>query len=382
MKQRLFAPGPVEVSVNHYKETLDLSLNHRTPEFSELMRELVTLLKYSFDSTGEMFVFTSSGSGGMECSVANLFSPEEKVLVVNTGTFGARFLEIAKVHRLKTVELKPAEGNAVSSEEIEKILNEQSDIKGVLVQFVDTSTGIRNDIKKIGKITSNRDVMLVVDGVSGLIANEYSHDKYKVDASISASQKGFESPPGLSFLTFSKRAMDRINKREDIGTFYFGIKKMKKFMDESCQTPFTPAINLIKPLISKIREIKEDGLEKNVEKHRVVAESIRAGIIAIGLEIFTEENSRCDTLTPVRIPEGISAKNIQTKMRDEYGYIIAGGQGELAGKIIRLGHIGNIDIFDSLGMFGALEISLKEEGLEFETGIGVKAILNKYMEIK
>lgn len=379
LKHRLFSPGPVQVSLHHLKETLDVSLHHRTPEAGALMRELVELMRYAIGSTGPVYVLTSSGTGAMECAVANGFAAGERVLVVNTGVFGARFRDIALTHGLAVTEIETEAGVAVDPAEVRKALDADPSIKGVLMQLVDTSTTIRNDVASVGSVTHDRDVLLVVDTVSGLIANPYSHDGMGADITVCASQKGLEAPPGLAFVTVSARARAKILARKSVGSYYFDLRTADKFAQaDPPQTPFTPAFGLFKPMISKLRELKAEGLPAVARRHARLAQAVRDSLTALGFPLLAAGRSASDTLTAFRPPEGILADNLVRALRDKYGYIAAGGQEKLSGKIVRIGHIGDVDIFDTVGLLGALECALVEFGHRMEPGAAVRAAMESW----
>lgn len=382
MKTRMFAPGPVEIDHSHYQLTLDQSLNHRTPEFSTILKEASQLLGRVMGTKQPVILLTSSGTGGMEAAVCSLFAPGERVLVLNTGVFGARFGEIAHVHGLETTEYKPAPGVAVNPAEVKKLLESDPSIRGILMQHVDTSTAIRNDIASIGSLCHTRDVLLVVDTISGLIANQYAHDDWGVDVTISASQKGFEIPPGLAFVAMSQRARERLNNRRDIGSYYLNLQTARAFFDKpQSETPFTPALGLIRPLISRLHAILDRGLPSETQAHARMAQVVRAAVAALGLELFTAEGSSCDTVTAVKIPESIDGGRLVTDLRERHGMIVAGGQEELAGKLLRIGHIGRIDFYDTLGLLGALELALTDCGYHVVPGTALAAAIRCWREI-
>lgn len=378
-KQRLFSPGPVQVSLHHLKETLDVDLHHRTPEAGALMKELVALLGRVLGTSGPVYVLTASGTGGMECAVVNAFAPGERVLVVESGVFGARFGEIARTAGLPVTTIATEPGRAVEPDEVRRALDADPTIRGVLMQFVDTSTAIRNDVAAVGAITRGRDALLVVDAVSGLVANPYSHDGMGVDVTLSASQKGLEAPPGLAFVTVSARARRKILDRPTVGSHYFDLRLMDRFANaDPPQTPFTPAFGLFKPLISKMRDLVAEGLPEAARRHARLAASVRAAIGALGFETLADARSACDTLTAFKTPPDVKAEALVAALREKYGYIVGGGQEKLKGKIVRIGHIGDVDIYDTAGLLAALESALSDGGHPVEPGRAVSAALAEW----
>jgi len=369
LKQRLFTPGPTplpeEVRLGQAKEIL----HHRSKEFSVIFQEIRQGLKYVFQTENEVLLFTASGTGAMEAVIANLFSSKDKVLVVRGGKFGERWAEIADIFGAEILPLDIEWGSAVDVHLIEKKLNEDSKIKAVLTQLVETSTGIAYDIRKIAEVVKKTDTVLIVDAVSGLGAQPLLTDEWGVDVVVGASQKALMIPPGLSFVSLSTKAW-RLVENSNLPKYYWDFKKTK-LAQEKNQTPYTPAVSLICALRESLNLFKKEGWENVIRRHARLAEATRKAVLALGLEILGEVSS--NVATAIKVPAEIDEKSLRKIMQDKYGVNIAGGQGKLKGKIIRIAHLGWMDSCDIIMAISSLEMALWKLGYPLELGKGVAA---------
>jgi aspartate aminotransferase-like enzyme len=369
LKQYLLTPGPTPVPPQvALKEALPI-IHHRTSEFTSIYKDVAEGLKYVFQTKNEVYMIACSGTGAMEMAIVNLLSPNDKILVASCGNFGERWAKIAQSYGLKVIYVSVEWGKALNSLQIEKALKENSDIKAVFTTFVETSTGVVSDIKSIGKIVSNTSAVFVVDAISGLASQEFRTDKWKVDVVISASQKDFMLPPGLAFIAFSQKAQKLIELSR-LPKFYFDIKKYKNFYLIN-QTPFTSPVTLIVALQETLRLIKDKKIENIWNDCKLLAKAARSGMQALGLKLFAEVP--CEVVTTASVPEDIGEK-IVTTLKEKYAVSIAGGQGKLRGKIIRLAHMGYIGKVDLLVGFACLEMVLGELGMNIAKGKAVAAV--------
>ncbi|MDR0799990.1 MAG: alanine--glyoxylate aminotransferase family protein [Endomicrobium sp.] len=368
-KHYLLTPGPVPIPPEiALKEALPV-FHHRTCEFAAIYRDIAKGLKYIFQTENEVYVLAASGTGAMETAVVNLLSPGDRIIVASCGNFGCRWIEIAQGCGVKVVSVSVEWGKAVKPAEIEKALRENPDVKAVYTTFTETSTGVINDIKTIGEIVSKTNAVLVVDAISGLVDQEFRTDEWKVDVAVSVSQKGFMLAPGLAFITLSGKAW-KLVENSKLPKFYFDVKKYKKFYAVS-ETPFTPPVTLIVALQESVRLIREKGLENIWDECRLLAKAARNGMKALGLELFSEVP--CEVVTSASVPVKIGVEIVET-LREKYGVSIAGGQGDLKGKIIRFAHMGCIGKADLLVGFTCLEMVLIELGVKIEKGKAAAAV--------
>lgn len=378
----LMTPGPVHVDAETMLAGAQTLLHHRTSDFSPIYSECLTLLKKFIGVKNNLFMTTSSGTGAMETAIANLFNEGETVLNIVTGVFGVRFTQICEAFRLKTVVLKAEDGKAITVAQIANALKEHPEITGVTVTFNETSTGVVNDIKAIGEFLKDKNVMLVVDGVSALGAIPYNHDEYYVDATCTASQKGFLCPPGVGMVALSDRAWEKAQTVKVHG-LYFDLKVYKKNQDLAVPAfPWTPAINVQYSLLAALRKIDKMGLDKCINHYHKLAEGFRAALKAMGIRIFTEEKALSNVLTVFYVPEGVNPKEIIKEMVERYGIRIAGGQEQYANTLLRVTTIGNIGERDIIATVGILEMMFHEKGALKEVGSGVKAAMEYFLNNK
>lgn len=375
----LMTPGPVHVDAETMLAGAQTLLHHRTSDFSPIYSECLELLKKFIGVKNNLFMTTSSGTGAMETAIANLFNEGETVLNIVTGVFGVRFTQICEAFRLNTVVLKAEDGKRIEIEQIAEVLKQHPEITGVTVTFNETSTGVVNDIKAIGEFLKDKNVMLVVDGVSALGAIQYNHDEYHVDATCTASQKGFLCPPGVGMVALSDRAWEKAQTVKVHG-LYFDLKVYKKNQDLAVPAfPWTPAINVQYSLLAALRKIDNMGLDKCIEHYHKLAEGFRAGLKAMGIKIYTAENALSNVLTVFYVPEGINPKEIIKEMVEKFGIRIAGGQEQYANTLLRVTTIGNIGERDIIATLGCLEIMFKKKGALKEVGTGTKAAMEYFL---
>jgi aspartate aminotransferase-like enzyme len=300
----------------------------------------------------------------MEAAVTNFFSAGDKVVAIVGGKFGERWLELGKMFGLGVIEMKVAPGDAPKAEELKKILENNKDVKGVFTTLVETSTATVFDIKSIGAAARDKNILLIVDAISGLGQDVLLTEEWAVDVVVSGSQKGFMLPPGLAFITVSDRAKEFL-KNSKLPKYYFNLNKALKAYEKN-DTPFTPAVSLIVGLKEAIDLIKNEGIENIWAKFKKMSVATQEAAKAIGLEVFSKYPS--SSVTAIVSPPGMNAKDIVKKLRKEYGVSIAAGQGELEEKIFRIAHMGWINEQDLLMCFSLLEKVLKDLGYKFKLG--------------
>jgi aspartate aminotransferase-like enzyme len=345
-------------------------IHHRTPQFQAILKEATEGLKFVFQTTNDVFILASSGTGAMEAAVINLLSPQDMAITVQGGKFGERWTEICSSYGINTEIIDVEWGKAVEPGEIQKRLKANPKIKAVFTTLCETSTGVANDIEAIGKVVRDTPVALVVDAISGLGAIDLKTDGWSCDIVVSGSQKGLMLPPGLGFISVSPKAW-KLVQSSNCPKYYFDLKAAKKALDKT-DTPFTPAITLIIALNESLKMIRQDGLEGVFSRHRKMADATRAAVKALGLALFAP-TAASDVVTAVKVPEGIDGEKLVKAMRDTYGVTIAGGQSELKGKVFRIAHMGFIEEFDIIVAIACLEKVLAQMGYKFNLGAGVKA---------
>ncbi|MFB0919192.1 MAG: alanine--glyoxylate aminotransferase family protein [Clostridiaceae bacterium] len=380
----LQVPGPTNVP-DRILRTLSMPLiNHRGPEFEELLVYCIDGLKRVFRTTNDVLIFPSSGSGGLESAIVNLLSPGDTIAVVSLGVFSERMGKIAESYGVNVIRIEKEWGEAVKAEDVAKVLNEDTDkkIKLVCLPQNETATGISNDIEAVGKTMkeSGHPALLVVDAVSSLACLPFEMDAWGVDVAVSASQKGFMLPPGMSMVALNEKAW-KLNETAKLPKWYWDYKAVKAKLEEK-QMPYTPPTTLLFGLKEAINMLEEEGLENVWARHKMLGDSTRNALKAMGLKIFAENGYESDTITAVYLPEGIKYKEIAELLRTKYGLVIGGGLQKIQGKIMRIGHLGSLHELEIYAILGAIEMGLYELGYKVELGTAARAVANTILEIK
>lgn len=360
MKTRLLTPGPTPLPES-VRLTLAMDMvHHRKEGFTKVLQSVQKDLRWLFATDQPVVPLTCSGSGVMDAAVTNLFAPGEKVLVINAGKFGERWGKIALNHGLDVMELSVPWGQAVTLDKVKAALANHPGCKGILIQASETSTGVLHPIREIAAYTRNTDIMLVADGISAVGISPCYMDEWGLDCLLTGSQKGLMLPPGLAFLAFSARAWDRVAQVKP-RNFYFNLLGEKAKIEKNCQTNFTPAINLIMGLSTSLAMFRERGLEDVFRTQWAFTQMVRTGAEAMGLELFAKENYTWG-LTSIKMPAGVDGEAVLKACTQRYGVVMAGGQDDLKGKIIRMGHMGYVDFADVLAGLYALQSGLTLAG--------------------
>lgn len=379
----LMTPGPTMIPPSVLEVMSRQIIHHRTKEFEATFDGLQEDLKFVFQTQNDVLIIASSGSGAMESAIVNLFSPNDKVLVVSIGAFGDRFYEISKIFHLNSQKLEVPWGEAFNVGKIKEILDndKNNEIKAVIMTHNETSTGVTNDLQAVANLTKNTERLLIVDAISSLGALDLKTDNWGVDVVVASSQKGLMAPPGLSYACLSEKAW-KVCEKSTLPKFYWDYNKYKKgiLKQISENPPYTPAISLIMGQAEALKIIKKEGLSNVFARHENLAKATQAGVKALGLSLFPREEVSSYVITAVNAPKGIDIEKVRNTMNTKYGIMITGGQKHLRGKIFRIGHCGFVDKFDLIKTFTALEYSLIEAGFNVEIGKSVSAV-SKYFVV-
>jgi aspartate aminotransferase-like enzyme len=376
IKHYLLSPGPTPIPNEVALAMSETMIHHRTPQFNEVFMEAREGLKKLFGTKNDVLMLASSGTGAMEASVANLFSPGDKVLVVNGGKFGERWLNIANAYGLTPMEMKVDWGQAVKVADVEKQLKAHPDIQGVLIQASETSTTVLHPVKEIAKLTKNGPLFLV-DGVTAVGVVPVPVDEWGIDVLVTGSQKALMLPPGLGFIALSDRAWDK-TKKAKLPRFYFDLNLERKNQQKGSGA-FTPAVSLIFGVRASLRMLDRERLENVYARHARLCRATRAAATALGLKLLAPD-SPSPAATGVYLPNGIDADQVLDYLRDKMNITLAEGQDQLKGKVIRIAHIGYMGGFDVITAIAALEMALRKFGAEIPFGRGVAAAQEVLME--
>ena len=370
-KRYLFTPGPTPVPPEVLAATAEPMVHHRGLDFREVYERTLERLQSVYRTENQVLLFSASGTGAMESAVANLAGPGDKVAVVVAGAFGERWAAISKQYGLDVQRIDYAWGEVPVPEEIGAAVSE-SGAEIVFCTQSETSTGVVADIEAIKPAVG--DAVLVVDAISSLGAVPLETDAWSVDVVVSGSQKALMCPPGLAMTSVAEHLWDTLPTSR---SFYFDWRRARK-AQEAFDSAFTPAVSLIRGLDVALGVILDDGLDAAFERHVRLGRAARAGIKAMGLELFSPDDDSAAVVTAARSPEGIDASDLLRHLRDRHGVTLAPGQGDLKGKIFRIGHIGWFDVFDIAVALAAVELSLIELGADVERGVAVQRAFEAY----
>jgi aspartate aminotransferase-like enzyme len=333
-------------------------INHRGPEFAQVLRRVTDGLNWVFGSSSDVLSFTTSGTGGLEVAIVNTLSPGDKVLSVSIGSFGDRLKSIAKTYGAEVVSYATEWGEAAKPAEVARLLDEDSAIKAVLVTHNETSTGVTNPLEAIAAEVRRRDRLMIVDAVSSMSSVPCPVERWGLDVVVSGSQKGWMAPPGLAFVYMSERAW-AANAKSTMPKFYFDAAKTRDSLAK-LQNPWTPAISIYFAMDRAFELMRAEGLESVFTRHEAIASYTRERVKGLGLKLVPmEEQYASNTVTAVWWPEGVDGKAIGKRAREEFGVVLGGGQGKLEGKIFRVGHLGWVHKEEVVAALDVVERLLK-----------------------
>jgi aspartate aminotransferase-like enzyme len=372
LKKYLFTPGPVSVPPEVLLEMARPMIHHRTPEFSAVLDQTRALMQPLFGTSQEVIMLTASGTGAMEAAVTNLLAPGDHAIFVNGGKFGERWGKLLVANAMVGHEVTVEWGRAVRPEQIEDALRAHPDARALFVQASETSTCTLHPVAEIGVLTRGRDVMLIVDGITSVGVFEQKMDDWGVDAYLTGSQKALMIPPGLAMIALSARALERAGKSR-APRYYFDLPRELKSQRDDHLTAWTPAVSLIFGLRKALELIHEETLPRVYARHRLMAKATRAAAAPLGLKLFSPD-APAPGVTGLLTPAGLDGSKLVRMMRDDLGVSVQGGQDQLKGKLVRVGHMGYLGPLDMLAAVSALEIGLARLGHRFAIGAGVAAV--------
>lgn len=379
-KYYLLAPGPTPVPPKVLAAMSEPIIHHRAPGFVKVLAEVREGLKYLFQTKNEVLIFASTGTGAMEGAITNTLCKGDKALVVRGGKFGERWAEICEAFGVTPLCIDVPWGRAVAPKAIAEHLEQHPEVRAVLTQASETSTGVMHPIKEIAEIVRTHDnTLMIVDAITGLGVFDLPMDAWGLDVVVTGSQKALMLPPGLAFAAVSDKAWSFVEK-SDLPKFYFNFKEELDNLKEN-QSAYTSAVSLVIGLRESLAMMKEEGLNNVFERHARLAHATRTAVKALGLELYAVE-SPSNAVTAIKVPAGIDGQKVVKMLREKHNITIAGGQGEAKGKIFRIAHLGYVDAYDVIIGISALELVLNELGYPAELGRGVKAaaeILGKGM---
>jgi serine---pyruvate transaminase len=375
-KRYLFTPGPTPVPPEVLEAMSRPIIHHRSSDFREIFGRCLDRLAEVYRTKGDVLVYTASGTGGMESAVSNLTRSGDHVVVVSAGHFGERWTTLARNFGCEVDELRYEWGESPLAEDLAQRLRELGGAKVVFTTHSETSTGVVADVQGLAASAKDAGALVVVDAVSSLGAVPLETDAWSLDAVVSGSQKALMSPPGLATVSVSAAAWDAV-ETDAPSRYYFDWTRARE-RQAAFDPAFTPAVSTLVGLDVALGLLLTEGLEQAFERHARLGRACRAGVKAMGLELFSPDDDRSAVVTAVVAPDGIDSSELVQTLRDRQGIVLAPGQGPLKGKIFRIGHIGYYDVFDITTALAGVELTLSELGAEIERGAAVTAALEAF----
>ncbi|PYN75817.1 MAG: aminotransferase [Candidatus Rokuibacteriota bacterium] len=376
-KYQLMAPGPTPVPSEVLLAMAQPMIHHRTPQYEAVFVEVRAGLKRLFQTSAEVVPLACSGTGAMEAAVVNTLSAGDRVVVVRAGKFGDRWLEIARAYGLDVIDLTAPFGDSVAAERIAEALKQHPNVKAVLTQHSESSTGVLHDVRAYAAVVRTSDAILIVDAVSSLGIADLPMDIWNVDLVVSGSQKGLMLPPGVGFCALNEKAWKKA-KTSTLPKYYFNLTEELKSVVKN-EAHFTPAVSIVVGLREALRLLEAEGLANVFKRHDRLARATRAGAEALGLELFAKATPS-PALTAIMAPKGVDSEKIVAAYSQSHNITIAGGQGEMKGTLFRLGHMGYAAEFDVIVALSALEQVLADLGQPVDFGSSVRAAQKIFTE--
>jgi len=377
-KRYLLTPGPTPVPPEVLAELAKPVIHHRERDFREIYERCLARLQDVFRTKNDVLMFTTSGTGAFESAVANLTSAGDRQLVLSAGNFGERWAGMARAFGADLVHTRLEWGETPEPEDLRSALADAGDVKVVYLTHSETSTGVVCDVQALAAVAKEAGALVVVDAVSSLGAVALESDLWDIDVVVSGSQKALMCPPGLAFASVSAAALTA-SANATAPRYVMDWERTRKGQAK-LDAPFTPAVSLVRALDVALGLLLDEGLEAAFDRHARLGRACREGAKAMGLELFSPDDERSAVVTAIRAPDGVDSTEVVKGLRDRFGMTIANGQGDLKGKIFRIGHIGWFDIFDITSALAAVELVLTDAGAEIERGVAVTRALEAWAE--
>jgi aspartate aminotransferase-like enzyme len=372
-KYRLAVPGPTPLPPEVIAAGTMPIEDERTHRYAAVFTRVIDGLKQALLTRNEVLLFTSSMTGAFEGTVQNLFSPGDRVLVVNNGAFGRRWVELATTFGLDVVEVSAEWGSPVDMRQVAEAVSANPDLTAAIAVHCETSTAVVNDMRGFGEAT--RSIVSIVDSASGVGACELRTDDWGLDVVVAGCQKALMTPPGLAFASVSPRAW-HLHERATMPRYYFDWDRTREALHADIpRTPWTPGITLISQLDAALRLLHAEGIENVFARHVHLGRMVRAGALGMGLGLLSPDDDRNAAVTAVTLPPGIVASDLVDHLLERYGVQVADSGGPLEGRVVRIGHCGYVDTLEVMAILSAVELALHDLGHPIDVGRGVAAAL-------
>ena len=379
----LFVPGPTNVPDRILRAMHIAMEDHRSSDFPKLTLCLYEDLKRIFKTTdGEVVIFPSSGTGAWESALTNTRSPGDKMLAARFGQFSHLWIELARRHGLEVIVQEEEWGTGADPARIEEALRRDTahEIKGVMVVHNETATGVTSDVAAVRRAidAARHPALLYVDGVSSIASIDFRMDEWGVDLAITGSQKGLMLPAGLGIVCASQKGLAAM-KDAKCPRSYFDLADQIR-ANATGYFPYTPALPLLHGLRESLAMLSEEGLDNVFARHRRLADGARAAVKAWGLKLCAKEPKwHSDTVTAIMVPHGFNGADVIDRAYRRYNLALGAGLSEMAGKLFRIGHLGDLNELMLLGAIAGAEMAMREVGIEVELGSGVVAAQAEFL---
>jgi len=356
-------PGPTNVPNRVINAMLTPMINHRSDDFRKLYKDIVSKTQKVFETENDIVVLTTSGTGAVETSVVNLIKKDDVVIIPVNGEFSTRLADLIDNYGGKTIRINSPYGQNPPIEKIQEAFEKNSKVKALYVVYNETSTGTTlRYLSKLGDICKAHGAFFVVDAVSILGGDELPVDKWNVDICFTATQKALAAPPGIAPISISKEAKKYMLENPPASQ-YLNLKRYFKYYNDSFETPFTPAISLFYAYQEALNIILEEGIQNRIERHRKCANAFYSGLEALGFTPFADANSRSNVVIAVNYLPGIDDKKFRELISSKFKVLLAGGFGELKGKVFRVGCMGEVSSYHVMRTLSAISSSMSILGV-------------------
>ncbi|HXV39003.1 MAG TPA: alanine--glyoxylate aminotransferase family protein [Nitrosopumilaceae archaeon] len=362
MEYLVMLPGPTNVPERVTRAMFTHMINHRSKDFVKLYTDVVEKSQQVFDTKGDIIALSASGTGAVEASVVNLIKKGDKVIIPVNGEFSSRLATMLEWQGANVIRLTTPFGENASFDQVKEAFDNNKDVKAFYVVWNETSTGTMvKYLDKISKLTSRNDSYYVVDGVSIIGGEELHMDKWGIDVCVTGAQKALAAPPGISPIAISPRAK-KFMIANPPPTFYFNLARYFKYYDDTKETPFTPALPLLYAYREALDIVLEEGMEARVKRHRTCSDALYSGLSAMGLTPFAKEDARSTVVIALNYLDGLEDKTFRSTLSEKFRVLVAGGFGDLKGKVFRVGCMGEVHKYHVMRTISAISSTLDMMG--------------------
>jgi aspartate aminotransferase-like enzyme len=370
-------PGPTNVPNRVMRAMLAPIINHRSDDFVELYTDVVKKTQQVFETQNDIVALSASGTGAVEAGVVNLVKKGDKIIIPINGEFSGRLSQLIENQGANVIKLQTPPGQNATFDQVKEAFDNNKDVKAFYVVHNETSTGTMvNYLDKVSDLTSRNDAFYVVDSVSLLGGAQLPVDKWNIDVCMTGAQKAIAAPPGISPISVSAKAKKYMIANPP-PTMYFNLARYFKYYDEEKHTPFTPALPLLYAYREALSIMLEEGLQNVFKRHKVCSDALYSGLSAMGLSPFAKEEDRSISIVALNYLDGLEDKTFRNTLADKFKVLVAGGFGDLKGKVFRVGCMGEVSPYHVMRTISAISSTLAMMGYDIDAQAGLKTAEEK-----